>query len=390
MALLLAAAVMAVPLIQLVPLPAALWAQLPGRQEAALAPALAGISPGWASMSLAPDRTWAAALGLIPAMGVFLACLVLDSKDRFRLVLVVLGGAALSMVLGALQLAEGGDAFHVSPNSADGSVTGFFVNRNHLATFLLMSLVFAAALAASSRRWPMTARVLSWGCALLSLLVVVTLAAIRSRAGIIILAPAMVLCLLIIVRSGEVRRSARLLRLWTVGVVGAGAAVLTFGLSPIVARFENSDGGRERFERWPDVLEAAGRYQPLGAGLGSFRSVYGSVEPIAELDGTFFNHAHNDYLELWLEAGWLGIAALAVAIVWAAPRWARQWRKPASGHRDPLALAAGAALVLIALHSIVDFPIRSMTNLVLVGLCLGLIAAAEPRRKTAADRAPTA
>ena len=372
---------MAVPLIQLIPLPAAIWAQLPGREEAALAPALAGVAPGWIPMSLTPDRTWATALALIPALGVFFACLVVDSASRFRLVAVVLIGAVLSMGLGALQLAEGGDAFHLDARTADGAVSGFFVNRNHLAAFILMSLPFAAVLAAPGRRLPVSPQMLRWGCALFGLLAIVTLAAIRSRAGIVLLAPAIVMCLFIIMRSSEAGQSIRALRLWATGVVAAGLAVLAFGLSPLMARFESAGSGQDRLDRWPEVLEAAGRYQPIGGGIGSFRPIYGSVEPVAELDNTFFNHAHNDYLELWLEAGWLGMVVLALAVIWAAPRWLRAWRK-GPGNGDPLALAAGAALILIALHSVVDFPIRSETNLVVVALCLGLIAAAEPRRKS--------
>lgn len=379
--MLLAAAVIAVPLIQLIPLPAPLWALLPGREEAALAPALAGAAPGWAAISLAPDQTWAAALGLIPGSGIFLACLVVDPNGRFRLIALLLVGVALSMALGALQLASGANTFHLDERTADGAVSGFFVNCNHLAALILMSLPFAAVLATPGRSWPVSHRVLRWGCALFGLLAVVTLAAIRSRAGIVLLAPAILMCLLIIMRSSPPGYSLRALRLWAGGVAGAGLAVLAFGLSPLMARFESAGGGQDRLDRWPEVLEAAGRYQPIGGGVGSFRPIYSSVEPITELDDTFFNHAHNDYLELWLETGWLGVAVLALAVIWIAPRWVRVWQKGPHRNDDTLALASGAALILIALHSVVDFPIRSTTNFVVVALCFGLVAAADLRRR---------
>ncbi len=379
-ALALALAVIAIPLIQLIPLPAPLWARLPGHQEAALAPALAGATPGWAALSLTPDRTWATALGLIPALAVFAACLVLDARQRFTLVAIVLIGAVLSILLGALQVASGGDALHIDARTADGAMAGFFVNRNHFAALVLMALPFAAALAAPSRRWPVSSRMLSWACVLFGLLAVIALASIRSRAGVVLLAPAMLLGLLIIARSGEAGRSIRALRLWLLGGVGAGLAVLAFGLSPLMTRFEQAGGGQERLDRWPEVLEAAGRYQPLGSGLGSFDAVYRSVEPVTSLDATYFNHAHNDYLELWLETGWLGLVVLVLALVWAAPRWLKSWRDKGETRGDPLVRAAGAALVLLAMHSVVDFPIRSTTVLVLTALCLGLIAAAEPYR----------
>lgn len=388
-ALLLAAAVVSVPLIQLIPLPSSLWAQLPGREEAALAPALAGAPAGWTALSLTPDRTWATALALLPALGIFVACLTLEARARFNLAVLVLVGAAVSILLGALQLASGDNTFHLDDRTADGAVSGFFVNRNHLAALILMSLPFAAALASPTRRGPVSPRALRWGCALFGLLAVIALAAIRSRAGIVLLAPAMLLGLLIILRSGEARQSLRALRLWLIGGIGAGLAVLAFGLSPLMARFETASGAG-RFDRWPLVLETAGRYQPIGSGLGSFDPVYRSVEPVAELDATYFNHAHNDFLELWLETGWLGAAVLVFAVAWAAPRWLRSWRTIDGVRGDPLARAAGAGLVLMALHSVVDFPIRSTTILVVAALCLGLIAAAEPQRPKAGKAVVTA
>ena len=67
-------------------------------------------------------------------------------------------------------------------------------------------------------------------------------------------------------------------------------------------------------------------------------------------------------------------------MAWAAPRWLRSWRNNGEARGEPLVRAAGGGLILLALHSIVDFPIRSTTILVLTALCLGLIAAAEPAR----------
>lgn len=372
----LAAGVALLPLLQLIPLPPDLWSQLPGRAELAQAPALAGVAPGWAPLSLAPDETWAAALGLIPALAIFLACLTLPADDRFRLVLVVLGGATLSLLLGALQLA-GGDAFHPHANTPSGAVSGFFVNRNHLAALVLMSLPFAAALAAPGRRWPIPPRALRWLCVLFGLLAVVGLGAIRSRAGVVLVAPAVGLGLMMLLAAGGVG-SARTAWGWAAGAGAAALAVTAFGLSPLMARFGGD--GEVRFERWPGVLDAAGAHQPLGAGLGAFAPIYRMVEPVADLGPTFFNHAHNDYLELWLETGWPGVLLLAALAVWAARRVWRCWR-PETGRRpDVLACAAGGALVLLALHSAVDFPIRTTTILVIAALCLGLIAAAAPSR----------
>lgn len=377
--LILAAAMACLPLLQLIPLPPALWTRLPGREDIALAYAVTEMGPGWSSISLTPDRTWATALGLIPPLAILLVCLCVDTNQRFQMVLVILGGLVLNLAAGALQLA-GGDGFHPYPNTPPGAVSGFFVNRNHLAAFVLMSLPFAAILAAPGRHWPYSPRALRWAAVLLGLLAVVGLGAIRSRAGVILLAPALVATLALMATRAADGASRRAAQLWSAGVGLAVVAVLALGLSPLMTRFEGVGENEKRFERWPLVLEAAGEHQPLGAGLGAFDAVYRSVEPVQSLAPTFFNHAHNDYIELWLETGWPGVILLGLTAVWAARRQWRVWRQPQS-RSDLMARAAGAALLLLALHSVVDFPIRTTSIMVLAALCLGLIAAAVPRSR---------
>ncbi len=63
------------------------------------------------------------------------------------------------------------------------------------------------------------------------------------------------------------------------------------------------------------MAEAAQSYLPVGSGLGSFDPVYRSVEPLERLDATFFNQAHNDYLEIWLETGWIGAGLTVFGIL---------------------------------------------------------------------------
>ena len=84
--------------------------------------------------------------------------------------------------------------------------------------------------------------------------------------------------------------------------------VVLFNLAPILERFHAmASSGDVRLEAWPTVLKAAAQVQPFGGGIGSFETLYRASEPLAEVTPTYFNHAHNDYLEIWLEAGSLQI-----------------------------------------------------------------------------------
>src|SRR5690606_5159912 len=133
LALGLAAALLAIPLIQLIPLPPAIWTRLPARDQMVLALELAGLQPGWAPLTLTPDHTRRSALAHLPPVAFFLAVLSMSLVQRDRMVKIVIAAAVVGIVLGAAQLVSGGDKLYVWHWTDAGSVNGFFANRNHLA-----------------------------------------------------------------------------------------------------------------------------------------------------------------------------------------------------------------------------------------------------------------
>ena len=206
-------------------------------------------------------------------------------------------------------------------------------------------------------------------------LIVVALAAIRSRAGITMFAPVIVLSLLAAwIAAGRGRPGPGLLVLVSsVGVALTLVAVLA--LPPILAKFDQ-DTPEPRFARWPLIAEAAQTYLPLGSGIGSFDAVYRSVEPLEELDRTFFNQAHNDYLETWLEAGWLGIGVIIAFFIWYFRRCWTAWKAPPSREAD-LQRAASIGIGVLLLHSAGDYPLRTVTLAVVFAMCCGILESAQ-------------
>lgn len=364
-------ALVAIPLIQLIPLPPAIWTQLPGREQMVLALQLAGLEPGWGPLSLAPERTWSSALALLPPAAFFMAMLSLSGPQKERMVQFCIAAATVGILLGVAQLASSGDRLYLWSWTKPGAVTGFFANLNHMASSLLVTLPFAITIGAATLRRRDRRTAALWFGALFAGLVVVALAAIRSRAGIILFAPTMLVSLLAAwIAAGRGRPGPGLLLF--VGATGAAlTAVAVLALPPILARFE-SDTPESRFERWPLVAETAQTYLPLGSGIGSFDRVYRSVEPLEELDSTYFNQAHNEYLETWLETGWLGGGVILAFLIWYARRCWSAWKAMPSRERD-LQRAASIGIGVVLLHSVADYPLRTITMAVLFALCCGLL-----------------
>lgn len=373
LALGLLAATACLPLVQLIPLPPQLWSSLPGRQELSLALELSGTEPGWSPLSLTPDRTWRSFLALVPPAAMFVAALSFTTSVKRDFVLLLMVLATMSVLLGVVQLASGDTRFYPWATTDAGNMSGLFANRNHLATLLLIAIPFAAVLGGASYRHhrdPRKSKV--WLSALFIGLAIVALGVVRSRAGIILAAPSLILGLLVAwFASGRTRPSLVFLSLG--GVIAAAiAAVAVFALPPILDRFDPNGQTEGRFENWPIVAEAAQSYLPAGSGLGSFDAVYRSVEPLEQLDATFFNQAHNEYLEVWLETGWSGAALLLIFFVWFGRRIRSAWQTPSSTETD-LQRAASVALFLMLLHSLGDYPLRTETLAVVFALCASLL-----------------
>lgn len=365
--------VVALPLLQLIPLPPAIWTRLPGRSEMVLALNLSGLAPEWAPLSVTPDRTWRSALALVPPVAMFLGVLCSKDKVRLHLIYLILAAICASILLGAAQLASGSEALYLWPTTDAGNVVGFMANRNHMATLCLIGLPFAAALGGRAlRRGRPNAQLMIWFAMLFAGLVMIAIAAIRSRAGLLLAGPSLGGSLVVawIASSGSRPRPAAL------ALVGGGVVaflcVAVLALGPLMARFDTGGAREGRFENWPVVAEAATGYLPVGSGAGSFDAVFRSVEPLAQLDPTFFNQAHNDYLESWLETGWFGLAVLIPFLIWLGRRSWTAWRARASTDRD-LQRAASVAVGLILAHSLVDYPLRTETIAVLFALCCGVL-----------------
>jgi O-antigen ligase len=372
LALSILAVVVALPLFQLIPLPPAIWSAVPGRDSLVLALEVTGINQGWTPLSLTPTKTWSSFLALLPPVAMFLGIGLSPRSVHFRIVLAILIFTTISIGLGAAQLLSGGEQLYLWPTTGAGSVVGFFANRNHLATLVLVSLPFAAVVGARTLRRGRRDNIALGFAALFIVLSLVALVVIRSRMGLALAGPTLGLSLFVAwAASGQNRPKPLFVALGGAAVVAVAAFSIVV-MGPVLARFD-VEGAREgRFENWPTVASAANTYLPLGSGIGSFDAVYRSVEPLERLDSTFFNQAHNEYLELWLETGWMGAAALAMFIAWFARRSWRAWRGSASTELD-LRRAASVAIFVILVHSAVDYPARTETIAVLLALFCALL-----------------
>ena len=161
------------------------------------------------------------------------------------------------------------------------------------------------------------------------------------------------------------------------GVLALGAFTAFLLLGPIANDLtaKSSTAGISRQEFLLTGSRILADFAPLGSGLGTFQELYRWYETPGLVGTTFVNHAHDDLLELLIETGVFGLAAVATFVWWFASRAWQLW----SGARDhPVALAASVAIGAELLHSLVDYPLRTAAmSSVMAVACVLLIRPAE-------------
>lgn len=383
--LLLLALILLVPLIQLIPLPPAIWTNLPGRDFERDASRVLGSAAAFRPLSLDPDMTLRSLLALIPAAAMFLAALRLTAIETRYLLLLLVGMAMCSVLLGMLQAAAGaGSNLYLYESSHQGLATGFFANRNHQGDFLVVACIAAAALAADARHSIARKRTIQRIVLIsaMALCVVGTLAtASRTASFLVVLAILLTLPWLVNIRL----RTGFLLLLGALALVSL--LYYTDGVEYIIKRYQNTEDAR--FEFWPDTLYAIRLYFPAGSGLGTFDPVFRSIEQLSIVGPHYVNDAHNDFLQVTLETGIAGPVLFVLLIAYLTYAGWRLRRRQTDPLRRFSTVAAIYGILLLVIHCFVDYPLRTLALETLFALLGGQIVAAlrEPSNPDGEERA---
>ncbi|MEQ1718412.1 MAG: O-antigen ligase family protein [Hyphomicrobium sp.] len=378
-----------VPILHLLPMPPGLRSFFPGKSWIDETYALLDRPPPYWPLSMAPHATWLALLSLIPPVAVCLGVASLNYRERRTLSLLLLAFSVLSVFVGLMQLAQGANSplrFYAFTNPTEA--VGFFANRNHYSALLYCASLTAAAwlinvvgraAADTNRKIFETSTVLRIaGVLTMFAVIVIAQTMARSRAGLMLsivalfVAPA--LALTDRRNRGTRARSATVL-------FGAGAFAIVFSLQyalyRILDRFAADPLEDARILIARKTYEAAKSFLPFGSGPGTFVSVYPLFEKPQDVTAFFANRAHNDVLEGVLESGLFAIALMVVFVVWLLRRSYSVWRSAvAEGIAEidlMLMKTALPALVLLALHSFVDYPLRTSAIMTLAAFYCALL-----------------
>ena len=256
----------------------------------------------------------------------------------------------------------------------DWGVFGPYVSRNHFAGYVAMAIPLAVGLAAEalvdlSTEWSRRPRgwVALGGPAgnaairrlALAVVLMVGLLASRSRGGL------MGLVLSLAAAPLALKGRARVvLALALIAVVLMGLYWIDLG--PTRHAFETRGIRGSRIDLWRDALRIFPHFPVFGSGFDTFGSAYPTYQTLSRYH--WYGEAHNEYLQVLLEAGVIGallMAALLATLLRASARAAAE---------TPLDAGILGALLACCFHNLVDFnwqiPANAATFAALAGLAV--------------------
>lgn len=370
--------------VQLLPLPEFLWRLPAARASIAAELAQAGVTAPDFRWSLAPAATEQGLWALLPALACFFAALALDAAARRLLLQVIVGLAAFNVLFAFFQTGLPPDSPLRLYPEADAGFGGLFANTNHQATACIVGMVLAVGLAAElhwrARHADGHAPVV-WGYAALAFFFLLATPLSTARAGVAIALPALAL----VVAMAGVLPGHRIWRSKRALAAALGLCVLVVLGGQAALGWMAVDLAEEQRHLFAEMTFALGRaHAPLGSGVGSFVPVFNAAIPDVMQEAYFVNHAHNEYVQWWLETGVAGMLILLGVLVLLGMVCRRLLRLQGRGPQAILAAAAWVAIVAVLAHSWADYPLRTLslmaTTAALAGVMLGALADAAASR----------
>jgi O-antigen ligase len=367
-------------LVQLIPFPPSIWTSLPGREVIAEGYALLQMPLPWRPISMAPEKTLFSLSNLLPPIAIYLMVVHFsDSDEQNTAIWGFLFFALITVILGFFQKVSPGGPLHFYDVTNEDLAVGFFSNANHQATLLLMALPFAFAFMYKafnpdeSYIEPMNKR--SVAAIIMIIAFILGLMVNTSVAGYMLMIFAVIMSVIMLSMKGGFRLNSKLLLILIVVAPFIGLllydafdSLLSVGVvtDKLAVNGEMSRGFvyRKTVEIMPDYLT-------VGAGLGAYPDVYRLYESLDNISSVFLPHAHNDYLEILIDMGVFGGFIVVAFWLW----WGRTLlRLGMAGRKGSIvAKAATLALLMVMLHSLVDYPLRTLAIGTLFGFSLGLI-----------------
>lgn len=351
-------------------------------------------------LSLSPYLSKIALLKISTYIGVFfLVSNLKQEKSINRLILAIIAVGSFEAIYGLLEFLSGHQyIFWFKKIHYTTVPTGTYINRNHFAGYLEMVIPLTLGMliiqlqrgqsnlivSGNPINWrnkfrQLTAQWNNMATLLLFTAIIMSVALIMSlsRMAVFSLTASILLFGFLLIIQRNRKKS-----MWIVVIIFFGGIILYgtwLGMDPIFKRFSAiqtdivSESGRPAL--WKDTANLIKDYPILGTGIGTYVQTFPKYKTIKA--DVIYDHAHNDYLELISETGFVGFLIIITGIGAFFIMAIKGLTKKSNIHSYGITLGGFVATFAIALHSFTDFNLHIPANALLLSIVLGLTTAVQ-------------
>lgn len=318
-----------------------------------------------------------------------LALAIINTSQRLNIVaqLLVISGV-LQAAYGVLVILGGSsfDVLHTKTISTqhNSSASGTFINRNNFAGYLEMTiaigigLLITQILVNKNNFSGFRASIRNFLVAMLSgkarlrvflALMVVALVLSHSRMGNTAFFASLGICGAIGLWMYRKHHKSKSLAILFSSLILVDVLILSswFGLEQLAKRLETTDAQQEErtfvFQNSLDILQ---NFWLTGSGSGSFYSIFPSYRDNKSF--YFYDFTHNDYLQLWIEYGLIGLSLFGLIVLLSFIKAIKAQKQRHTAILKGMGFAAMMAIMSLMIHAITEFNFHIPANALLFTL----------------------
>lgn len=344
-----------------------------------------GIFSSWRTLSIYPYATKTELLKILAYIGIFFLVINTTEIKIVRIVVVIAGIGFFIALLAILQKLTGTTRIYWLRDASYASPFGPYICRNHFAGYIGMAIPLSMGLLSARLARITFSQNITWRDIvrvfeshlleniMLTFAITIMISALflsLSRGGMV----SFIISIIVFVVLIGLRRTKAVISkgriVLTSVLVATFAMLLWLGLNPILDRLSNLSSP-ERYTVYENTFAMAKDFLTCGTGLGSFLYIYPKYKTLTSQ--AIFDHAHNDYIELFSECGIPGCLILIAAVITFFWKILKRWWERCDPYAKGITLGGICSIIAILFHSFGDFNLHIPANALFLSFILGLI-----------------
>lgn len=328
--------------------------------------------PSFFTLSIYPNVTITELFKILSFISIFFIIInKIETKKQLDCIIntIIFFGLAISLFGIIQKYSYSGRVYWFDLEGSAGTPFGPFVNRNNFAGYI--NMIIPLAIGYFLTDMPLSKRIIyGSSIGIMSLALFLSL----SRAGMLVYLAILLFFLLLSRFKETLKGKTKIILLWLILILCLFIFFMDFR---IIWQRLSTLFKKESFiilghgYSWLDITRIWCEFPIFGTGLGTFGNISSMYKTTPSQ--SLFTYAHNDYLQLLSEVGFLGFIFVSIFFILYFRNVTRMWLKRHNSYVLCIVLGGLSSIFGMLVYSLLDFNLHIPANAILFFITMGLI-----------------